>query len=93
MKAALSILAPKESGFKGPTRKANPEYHEPIVQDAGAHALQGGNKLGAKTVHATLDAADPLGLIDIKPPECFGRRGEGTGGRQERIVLIWSWSF
>ena len=33
MKAALSILAPKETGFKAPTRKANPEYHEPIVQN------------------------------------------------------------
>ncbi|KAJ5762244.1 uncharacterized protein N7511_005626 [Penicillium nucicola] len=33
MKAALSILTPKEAGFPAPTRKANPEYHDPIVQN------------------------------------------------------------
>lgn len=33
LKAALSILAPKASGFSAPTRKANPGYHEPAVHD------------------------------------------------------------
>ncbi|KAH8697546.1 hypothetical protein BGW36DRAFT_378892 [Talaromyces proteolyticus] len=33
LKAALSILAPKASGFSAPTRKANPGYHEPTVQE------------------------------------------------------------
>ena len=33
MKAALSILTPKEAGFPAPTRKANPDYHDPIVQN------------------------------------------------------------
>lgn len=33
MKAALSILTPKEAGFPAPTRKGNPDYHDPIVQD------------------------------------------------------------
>ncbi|OKL59923.1 hypothetical protein UA08_04654 [Talaromyces atroroseus] len=32
LKAALSILAPKASGFSAPTRKANPGYHELTVQ-------------------------------------------------------------
>ncbi|KAL1996575.1 hypothetical protein VTN49DRAFT_7440 [Thermomyces lanuginosus] len=33
LKAALSVLAPKEMGFPAPTRKANPGWHEPSVQD------------------------------------------------------------
>ncbi|KAJ5388312.1 hypothetical protein N7509_010853 [Penicillium cosmopolitanum] len=33
MKAALSILTPKEAGFPAPTRKGNPDYHDPIVQN------------------------------------------------------------
>lgn len=33
MKAALSILTPKEAGFPAPTRKGNPNYHDPIVQN------------------------------------------------------------
>jgi ribosomal protein L10 len=33
LKAALSVLAPKASGFPAPTRKANPGYHELTVQD------------------------------------------------------------
>lgn len=31
MKAALSILAPQVTGFAAPKRKANPDYHEPLV--------------------------------------------------------------
>lgn len=34
--------------------------------DAGSHALQSRDELGAQTIHATLDATDPLGLIDIE---------------------------
>ncbi|KAL1857250.1 hypothetical protein Plec18167_004728 [Paecilomyces lecythidis] len=33
LKAALSILAPKATGFPAPTRRANPGYHELSVQD------------------------------------------------------------
>lgn len=33
LKAALSVLAPKASGFSAPSRKANPGYHELTVQD------------------------------------------------------------
>jgi large subunit ribosomal protein L10 len=33
LKAALSILAPKATGFPAPTRKANPGYHELTVQE------------------------------------------------------------
>lgn len=33
LKAALSILAPKATGFTAPTRRANPGYHELTVQD------------------------------------------------------------
>lgn len=32
MKAALSILAPKELGYPAPTRRANPDWHDPLVQ-------------------------------------------------------------
>ncbi|KAJ9196180.1 hypothetical protein DTO166G4_3994 [Paecilomyces variotii] len=33
LKAALSILAPKATGFPAPTRRANPGYYELTVQD------------------------------------------------------------
>lgn len=33
MKAALTILTPKEAGFPTPTRKGNPDYHDPVVQN------------------------------------------------------------
>jgi large subunit ribosomal protein L10 len=33
LKAALSVLAPKASGFSAPSRKANPGYHELTVQE------------------------------------------------------------
>ncbi|KAL1964690.1 hypothetical protein VTN77DRAFT_6716 [Rasamsonia byssochlamydoides] len=33
LKAALSVLAPKATGFPAPTRKANPGWHEQTVQD------------------------------------------------------------
>ena len=33
LKAALSILAPQQSGFPAPRRKTNPGYHEPLVQN------------------------------------------------------------
>ncbi|KAJ6083987.1 hypothetical protein N7486_010787 [Penicillium sp. IBT 16267x] len=51
MKAALSILTPKESGFRAPTRKANPDYHEPIVQNG----LQKLNLLAARVDGQVLD--------------------------------------
>ncbi|KAJ9653428.1 hypothetical protein H2198_007376 [Neophaeococcomyces mojaviensis] len=33
LKAALSILAPQPPAFPAPTRRANPGYHQPAVQD------------------------------------------------------------
>jgi ribosomal protein L10 len=33
LKAALSILSPSPPSFPAPTRRANPNYHEPAVQD------------------------------------------------------------
>ncbi|OOQ91008.1 hypothetical protein PEBR_02127 [Penicillium brasilianum] len=54
MKAALSILTPKESGFAAPTRKGNPEYHDPVVQTG----LQKINLLAARVDGKVFDIAE-----------------------------------
>ncbi|KAJ5190819.1 uncharacterized protein N7498_009804 [Penicillium cinerascens] len=54
MKAALSILTPKEAGFPAPTRKGNPDYHDPVVQIG----LQKLNLLGARVDGKVFDIAE-----------------------------------
>ncbi|KAJ6108308.1 hypothetical protein N7523_009631 [Penicillium sp. IBT 18751x] len=54
MKAALSILTPKEAGFPAPTRKGNPDYHDPTVQ----LGLQKLNLLGARVDGKVFDIAE-----------------------------------
>ncbi|KAJ5868497.1 hypothetical protein N7534_003050 [Penicillium rubens] len=73
MKAALSILAPKESGFKGPTRKANPEYHEPIVQDG----LRKINLLAARVDNQ---------VFDIDQTKWVGSIEGGMDGLRSQLV-------
>ncbi|KAJ6189430.1 hypothetical protein N7519_004338 [Penicillium mononematosum] len=73
MKAALSILAPKESGFKAPTRKANPEYHEPIVQDG----LRKINLLAARVDNQ---------VFDIDQTKWVGSIEGGMDGLRSQLV-------
>lgn len=54
MKAALSILTPKEAGFPAPRRKGNPDYHDPIVQDG----LRKINLLAARVDGKVFDIAE-----------------------------------
>ncbi|KAJ5570139.1 uncharacterized protein N7459_009569 [Penicillium hispanicum] len=54
MKAALSILTPKEAGFPAPTRRGNPDYHDPIVQSG----LQKINLLAARVDGKVFDASE-----------------------------------
>ncbi|KAL5114659.1 hypothetical protein ACEQ8H_007453 [Pleosporales sp. CAS-2024a] len=51
LKAVLSILAPSKPDFPAPTRRANPEYYEPAVQQ-GLHKLL---LLGARVEGTVLD--------------------------------------
>ncbi|KAJ5478062.1 hypothetical protein N7530_003571 [Penicillium desertorum] len=73
MKAALSILAPKESGFRAPTRKANPEYHEPIVQDG----LRKINLLAARVDNQ---------VFDIDQTKWVGSIEGGMDGLRSQLV-------
>ncbi|KAF3388358.1 hypothetical protein F1880_004147 [Penicillium rolfsii] len=55
--------------------------------DARSHALQGHDKLSAQTIDTTLDAADPLGLIDIKDL-AIDAGGEKTV-LDSGVVVVW----
>ncbi|KAH0552870.1 hypothetical protein GP486_006928 [Trichoglossum hirsutum] len=52
LKAALSILSPSFPNFPAPTRRANPGYHDPAVQNAVAKLLL----LGARVENRVFDA-------------------------------------
>ncbi|KAJ5374900.1 hypothetical protein N7517_006906 [Penicillium concentricum] len=73
MKAALSILAPKESGFKAPTRKGNPEYYEPIVQNG----LSKINLLAARVDNQ---------VFDINQTKWVGSIEGGMDGLRSQLV-------
>ncbi|KAJ5707007.1 hypothetical protein N7488_006808 [Penicillium malachiteum] len=62
MKAALSILTPKEAGFPAPTRRANPDYHDPVVQTG----LQKLNLLAARVDGKTFDLAETKWIGSIE---------------------------
>ncbi|KAJ5935443.1 hypothetical protein N7466_004990 [Penicillium verhagenii] len=74
MKAALSILTPKESGFRGPTRKANPDYHEPIVQIG----LQKLNLLAAR-----IDGQ----VLDLNQTKWVGGIEGGMDGLRSQLIM------
>ncbi|KAJ5086648.1 hypothetical protein NUU61_007955 [Penicillium alfredii] len=73
MKAALSILTPKEVGFPAPTRKANPDYHDPIVQNG----LQKINLLAAR-----VDSK----VFDINETKWVGSIEGGMDGLRAQLV-------
>lgn len=73
MKAALSILTPKEAGFPAPTRKGNPDYHDPIVQIG----LQKLNLLAAR-----VDGK----VFDISETKWVGSIEGGMDGLRSQLV-------
>ncbi|KAJ5679449.1 hypothetical protein N7462_007693 [Penicillium macrosclerotiorum] len=74
MKAALSILTPKEAGFPAPTRKGNPDYHDPIVQTG----LQKINLLAAR-----VDGE----VFDIDQTKWVGSIEGGMDGLRSQLVM------
>ncbi|KAJ5089469.1 hypothetical protein N7532_008153 [Penicillium argentinense] len=74
MKAALSILTPKEAGFPAPTRKANPDYHDPVVQNG----LQKINLLAAR-----VDGQ----VFDIDQTKWVGSIEGGMDGLRSQLVM------
>ncbi|KAJ6089700.1 hypothetical protein N7467_004916 [Penicillium canescens] len=73
MKAALSILTPKEAGFPAPTRKANPDYHDPIVQNG----LRKINLLAARVDNQ---------VFDIDQTKWVGSIEGGMDGLRSQLV-------
>ncbi|KAJ5350868.1 hypothetical protein N7541_008595 [Penicillium brevicompactum] len=73
MKAALSILTPKEAGFPAPTRKANPDYHDPIVQNG----LRKINLLAARVDNK---------VFDIDQTKWVGSIEGGMDGLRSQLV-------
>lgn len=74
MKAALSILTPKETGFKGPTRKANPAYHEPVVQN------------GLQKIHLLAARVDGK-VHDLEGAKWIGSIEGGMDGLRAQVVM------
>jgi len=62
MKAALSILTPKEAGFPAPTRKGHPDYYDPTVQ----LGLQKLNLLAARVDGKVFDIAETKWIGSIE---------------------------
>ncbi|EEA20353.1 hypothetical protein TMatcc_000339 [Talaromyces marneffei ATCC 18224] len=73
LKAALSILAPKASGFSAPSRKANPGYHELTVQD-GLQKLM--------VVAARVDGR----VFDLEGTKWVGSIESGIDGLRAQLV-------
>ncbi|EED24255.1 conserved hypothetical protein [Talaromyces stipitatus ATCC 10500] len=73
LKAALSILAPKATGFSAPPRKANPGYHELTVQD-GLQKLM--------LVAARVDGR----VFDIEGTKWVGSIESGIDGLRAQLV-------
>ncbi|KAJ6171086.1 hypothetical protein N7470_000153 [Penicillium chermesinum] len=71
--AALSILTPKESGFPAPTRRANPDYHDHVVQVG----LQKLNLLAAR-----VDGK----VFDINETKWVGSIEGGMDGLRSQLV-------
>lgn len=74
MKAALSILTPKEAGFPAPTRKANPDYHDPIVQT------------GLKKINLLAARVDGK-VFDIGETKWVGSIEGGMDGLRSQLVM------
>ncbi|KAJ5983446.1 hypothetical protein N7481_005545 [Penicillium waksmanii] len=74
MKAALSILTPKEAGFPAPTRKGNPDYHDPIVQN------------GLRKINLLAARVDGQ-VFDIDQTKWVGSIEGGMDGLRSQLVI------
>lgn len=74
MKAALSILTPKEAGFPAPSRKSNPDYHDLVIQNG----LRKINLLAAR-VDGT--------VFDISGTKWVGSIEGGMDGLRSQLVM------
>lgn len=74
MKAALSILTPKEAGFSAPSRKSNPDYHDLLIQNGLAKI----NLLAAR-----VDGQ----VFDISGTKWIGSIEGGMDGLRSQLVM------
>ncbi|CBF75725.1 hypothetical protein AN3635.2 [Aspergillus nidulans FGSC A4] len=74
LKAAMTVLAPKAFGYTAPTRRANPDWHEPHVQN-------GLNKLSV--LAARLDNQ----LFDVDQTKWVGSIEGGMDGLRSQLIM------
>lgn len=75
VKAALSILSPKAPTFPAPTRRANPGYHEPAVQDGLKKLLMLGARIDGQ-------------IFDIEGTRWVGSIDGGIDGLRAQLVAM-----
>ena len=75
LKAALSILVPKESGFPAPRRRTNPGYHEPEVQN------------GLKKL-SILAARVEGKVFDLDQTKWIGSIEGGMDGLRSQLIMV-----
>lgn len=73
VKTALSILSPKAPQFPAPTRRANPGYHEPAVQDGLKKLLMLGARIDGQ-------------VFDIEGTRWVGSIDGGIDGLRAQLV-------
>lgn len=73
VKAALSILSPQPPKFPAPTRRANPGYHEPAVQDGLKKLLMLGARIDGQ-------------IFDIEGTRWVGGIDGGIDGLRAQLV-------
>lgn len=73
VKAALSILSPQPGKFPAPTRRANPGYHEPAVQDGLKKLLMLGARIDGQ-------------IFDIEGTRWVGSIDGGMDGLRAQLV-------
>ena len=75
LKAALQILAPSPRTFPAPTRRANPSYHEPGVQDGLKKLLLLGARVDGE-------------VFDMEGTRWVGSIEGGIGGLRAQLVSL-----
>lgn len=75
VKAALSILSPKAPDFPAPTRRANPGYHEPAVQDGLKKMIMLGARIDGQA-------------FDIEGTRWVGSIDGGIDGLRAQLVAM-----
>ena len=75
LKAALSILSPSPPQFRAPTRRANPTYHEPAVQDGLRKLLLLGARVDGQ-------------IFDMEGTRWVGSIDGGIDGLRAQLVSV-----